>query len=103
MARWLLMAHDCADGNEMPLSHELLATMLGVRRAGITVAVGHLKKAGLIDSRRGRIVILNRRGLEASACGCYRAVKTQYRRLLGSPRPIVQAGNARMRIPPPAR
>ena len=51
MARWLLMAHDCVDGDELPLSHEFLATMLGVRRAGITVAVGQLKEAGLIDNR----------------------------------------------------
>jgi CRP-like cAMP-binding protein len=82
MARWLLMAHDCVEGNELELSHEFLATMLGVRRAGITVAVGQFKKAGLIDTRRGRFVILNRRGLEGAACSCYRAVKAQYRRLL---------------------
>jgi CRP-like cAMP-binding protein len=87
MARWLLMAHDCADGNEMPLSHELLAIMLGVRRPGVTVAMGQFKNAGLIESRRGRIVILDRRDLEASACGCYRAVKAQYKRLLTSPQP----------------
>lgn len=86
MARWLLMAHDAAGSDELTLSHELLATMLGVRRAGITVALGHVKKAGLIDTKRGRIVILNRRGLEASACACYRTVMTQYNRLLGSPR-----------------
>ena len=82
MARWLLMAHDCVDSDEVPLSHEFLATMLGVRRAGITVAVGQLRQAGLIDSRRGRFSILYRRGLEASACGCYRTVKEQYERLL---------------------
>ena len=82
MARWLLMAHDCADGNDLPLSHELLATMLGVRRPGITVAIGQLKKAGLIDSKRGRIIVLDQRGLEKTACGCYRAVKAQYERLL---------------------
>ena len=87
MARWLLMAHDCIDGDELPLTHEFLATMLGVRRAGITVAVGQLREAGLIDSRRGRFSILDRRGLEASACGCYRAVKGQYERLLSSPQP----------------
>src|SRR5205085_3120959 len=86
MARWLLMAHDSVDGDELPLSHEFLATMLGVRRAGITVAVGQLREAGLIDSSGGRFSILNRRGLEASACGCYRAVKEQYERLLFSPR-----------------
>jgi len=87
MARWLLMAHDCVDGDELPLSHEFLATMLGVRRAGITVAVGQLREAGLIDSSSGRFSILNRRGLEASACGCYRAVKEQYERLLSSLQP----------------
>jgi CRP-like cAMP-binding protein len=87
MARWLLMAHDCVDGDELPLSHEFLATMLGVRRAGITVAVGQLKEAGLIDNRGGRFRILDRRGLEASACECYRTVKEQYERLLSSPQP----------------
>jgi CRP-like cAMP-binding protein len=87
MARWLLMAHDCVEGDELPLSHEFLATMLGVRRAGITVAVGQLRDAGLIDSRAGRFSILNRRGLEASACECYRAVKAQYERLLSSAQP----------------
>jgi hypothetical protein len=61
--------------------------MLGVRRAGITVAVGQLKEAGLIDNRGGRFRILNRRGLEASACECYRTVKEQYERLLSSPQP----------------
>jgi hypothetical protein len=84
MARWLLMTHDYVDGDELPLSDEFFATMLGVRRAGITVAVGQLREAGLID-RGGRFSILNRRGLEASVCGCYRAVKEQYERLLSSP------------------
>jgi len=87
MARWLLMAHDCVEGNEFPLSHEFLATMLGVRRAGITVAVGQLREAGLIDSRAGRFSILNRSGLETSACECYRVVKAQYERLLSTPQP----------------
>jgi hypothetical protein len=81
------MAHDCVDGDELPLSHEFLATMLGVRRAGITVAVGQLREAGLIDCSGGRFSILTRRGLEASACGCYRAVKEQYERLLSWPQP----------------
>jgi CRP-like cAMP-binding protein len=85
MARWLLMAHDCVDSDELPLSHEFLATMLGVRRAGITVAVGRFREAGVIDSAGGRFSILDRGGLEASACECYRAVKAQYERLLSSP------------------
>lgn len=82
MARWLLMAQDCGESNVIPLSHEFLATMLGVRRAGITVAMGEFSKAGLIDNRHGRFVILDRKGLEAAACGCYEAVKAQYQRLL---------------------
>ena len=86
MARWLLMAHDCVDGDDLPRSHEFLATMLGVRRAGITVAVGQLKEAGLIDSGPPASD-LNRRGLEASACECYRTVKEQYEQLLPSPQP----------------
>jgi DNA-binding transcriptional regulator YhcF (GntR family) len=76
------------DGDELPLSREFLATMLGVRRAGITVAVGQLREAGLIASRGGRFSILSRRGLEASACGRYRGVKKQYERLLSSPQPV---------------
>jgi CRP-like cAMP-binding protein len=82
MPRWLLMAHDRADTEVLPLSHELLAMMLGVRRAGVTHAVGALREARLIESRRGRIAILNRAGLEAAACECYQTVKDEYDRLL---------------------
>jgi len=82
MARWLLMAHDRTDADVLPLSHELLAMMLGVRRPGVTHAMGALRKAGLIESRRGRITILNRAGLETAACECYQAVKDEYDRLL---------------------
>ncbi len=96
MARWLLMAQDRVDGDELPLSQEFLATMLGVRRAGITDAVGQFRKAGLIETTRGRFVILDPRRLEASACACYRAVKAQYQRLLGPPR-LARSGKARTR------
>ena len=78
LARWLLTAHDRVAGDDLPLSHELLAMMLGMRRSGVTVAVGALKKAGLINNGHARITILDRQGLEAAACECYRAVRDEY-------------------------
>ena len=72
LARWLLMAHDRVDGDEMLLTHEFLSTMLGVRHAGVTVALGVLQDAGLVGSSRGMISILDRAGLEASSDGTYR-------------------------------
>jgi len=82
LARWLLTAHDRVAGDDLPLSHEFLAMMLGMRRAGVTVAVGALTKAGLIDNGHARITILDRQGLEAAACECYRAVQSEYESLL---------------------
>jgi CRP-like cAMP-binding protein len=81
LARWLLMAHDRLDANELPFSQELLATMLGVRRAGVTVAAGVLQRAGAASFSRGRVVILNRRELERVSCECYAAVRQEYERL----------------------
>ena len=71
LARWLLLAHDRVDGNELALTQDFLGTMLAVRRAGVTNALGALQAAGLVDQRRGRVTIIDRRGLEAAACGCY--------------------------------
>jgi CRP-like cAMP-binding protein len=71
LSRWLLMAHDRTDGNEFPLTHELLATMLGVRRAGVTVALQQLERVGLITHRRGVIAILDRKALEDRSNGTY--------------------------------
>jgi CRP-like cAMP-binding protein len=72
LSRWLLMAHDRSGGiNEMKLTHEFIAAMLGARRAGITVAAGQLRTAGLIDYARGRVIVLDRSGLEKTACECY--------------------------------
>ena len=71
LARWLLMAHDRVDGDELPLTQDLLATMLAVRRPGVTIAMGALEAAGVLRHSRGRIVICDRPGLEAAACGCY--------------------------------
>ncbi len=71
LARWLLMAHDRVDGDELPLTQDLLAAMLAVRRPGVTIALGALGAAGLVRHSRGRIVICDRPGLETATCGCY--------------------------------
>lgn len=83
LARWLLMAHDFVDLNELPITHEFLSTMLGVRRAGITEGLASLKEAGLIATGRRRVVILDRPGLEQTSCECYGIVAAEYERLLG--------------------
>ena len=74
-ARWLLMSHDRIGRSEIPLTQELLAQMLGVRRPGVTVAIGILERAGLISHGRGRIAVTDRAGLEAASCECYAAIK----------------------------
>jgi CRP-like cAMP-binding protein len=81
-SRWLLMTHDRVTGDEFALTHEFLSKMLGVRRAGITVAAGILQKAGLIKYSRGRMTILDREGLEGISCECYRIVRGEFDRLL---------------------
>jgi CRP-like cAMP-binding protein len=75
LARWLLMAHDRTDGNNMPLKHEFLAMMLGVRRAGVTVAAGLLQDAAAIEYKRGSIRVRNRARLKAASCECYLMLK----------------------------
>ncbi len=75
LARWLLLAHDRTDGDELALTQEFLGTMLAVRRAGVTTALGSLQAAGVVDQRRGRVVIRDRPGLEAAACTCYARVQ----------------------------
>jgi CRP-like cAMP-binding protein len=82
LARWLLMAHDRADGGEFPMTHEFLSMMLGVRRGGVTIAAGMLQKAGLIRYDRGQVAITDRDGLEAAACDCYGTVRREFERLL---------------------
>jgi len=71
LARWLLMASDRLSGNKVPLTHEFLSLMLGVRRAGVTVALNYLEKRGLISLARKQIVIIDRNGLKAAANGTY--------------------------------
>ncbi|WP_207478576.1 Crp/Fnr family transcriptional regulator [Arenibaculum pallidiluteum] len=83
LARWLLMAHDRAEGDDLPLTQEFLSMMLGVRRAGVTVAVNILEQTGSIASRRGRVTVLDRSRLETASCECYGMVQQQFKRLLG--------------------
>jgi CRP-like cAMP-binding protein len=80
LARWLLTMNDYV-GKELRLTHDLMALTLGVRRAGVTVAANGFKKNGLIDYRRTNIQIIDREGLIATACECYRTVKAEYDRL----------------------
>jgi CRP-like cAMP-binding protein len=82
-ARWLLMAHDRVEGDEIRLTHDYLATMLGVRRrASVTVAVSVLEAAGYITKRNRRLGVVNRAGLEDIACECYLAVNSELERLM---------------------
>ncbi len=81
-SRWLLMAHDRGPGDTFPLTHEAMAEMLGVRRASVTLVARTLQKAGLIHYRHGILTVLDRRGLEAASCECYRTVRRIFERLL---------------------
>jgi len=82
LCRWLLLSLDRLASNELAMTQELIANMLGVRREGVTEAAGKLQDAGLIRYRRGRITVLDRPGLEARSCECYQVVKTEFDRLL---------------------
>ncbi|RYF42644.1 MAG: Crp/Fnr family transcriptional regulator [Comamonadaceae bacterium] len=82
LARWLLMSQDRAHGDTFRVTHEFLAYMLGVRRAGVTTAAGALQECGLISYTRGHISVLDRPALEAAACSCYMADRRVYAALL---------------------
>lgn len=84
LCRWLLLCLDRLDSNELAMTQELIANMLGVRRESVTDAAGKLQQADLIQYRRGHITVLNRPGLEAQSCECYEVVKTEFERLLPS-------------------
>ncbi len=83
LAKWLLMCQDRAYSKELELTHEFIATMLGVRRAGITEAACQLKDEGAINYRRGQVTIVDRERLEAISCECYPLVKKEFDRLVG--------------------
>jgi CRP-like cAMP-binding protein len=82
MCRWLLMCQDRIGSDYLPLTQEFLAQMLGVRRPSVTVVAGILQKAGLIIYSRGLVTVLDRKGLEAASCECYRVVRDEFDRLL---------------------
>ena len=82
LSGWLLRSLDLAATNQLSMTHELIANLLGVRREGVTEAAGRLHKAGLISYRRGQITVLDRGGLEQRSCGCYAAAKVEHDRLL---------------------
>ena len=81
LARWLLMCHSRLQVDDLPITHEFLAMMLGTRRSSLTLAAGILQKAGFIEYSRGRVQIKNRDGLKGAACECYAIVDDEYRRL----------------------
>ena len=84
LCRWLLLSLDRLRSNELSMTQELIANMLGVRREGVTAAAGELQKAGVIRYRRGKITVLNRPKLERLSCECYSVVKNETDRLLNS-------------------
>jgi CRP-like cAMP-binding protein len=83
LARWLLICRDRVGRDHMPVTHEAMAVMLGVRRATVTEAAGELQRRGLIRYRRGIVAVADRDGLETAACECYRIVREEFSRLLG--------------------
>jgi CRP-like cAMP-binding protein len=83
LARWILMAHDRTHDDTLALTHEFLALMLGVRRAGVTEALQSLKREKLIDTGRNKIIVLDRKGIERVAGNSYGTPEKEYRRLFG--------------------
>jgi CRP-like cAMP-binding protein len=86
LCRWLLLTLDRLPSNELTMTQELIANMLGVRREGVTEAAGKLQSVGFISYRRGHITVVNRAGLEDGVCECYAVVKKEFSRLLSDVR-----------------
>jgi CRP-like cAMP-binding protein len=99
LCRWLLLSLDRMTSNDVAITQERIANMLGVRREGVTEAACRLQKAGLLQCRRGHIAVIDRTGLEAHACECYRVVRNEFERLL----PLNGNYPADAREPVPAR
>jgi len=93
LARWLLMAHDRVEGDDLPLTHDFLSIMLGVRRAGVTTALHDLESRALIRSKRGLITIIDREGIEEIAGGFYGTPESELQRLM-------DGRGGRDRVPP---
>ncbi|QYO68502.1 helix-turn-helix domain-containing protein [Leptolyngbya sp. 7M] len=79
----MLMTHDRVGEDQFPLTQEFIAQMLGVRRAGVSVVASTIQRAGFISYKRGKMTILDRDGLESSACECYRMIAAEFDRLIG--------------------
>lgn len=92
LAYWLLMLHDRAHGDRFYQTHDRMGHMLGVRRSGVSTAAGILQGRKLIRYTRGHIAVLNRRGLEQAACGCYRALRQAYRQIAPSSAGVSRPG-----------
>lgn len=82
LARCLLTIHDRMTGNEIPLTHQVLSRTLGVRRAGVTTAMGRMEEAGLLKRGRAHVLIADRTGLELEACDCYRTIRSEHHRFV---------------------
>jgi CRP-like cAMP-binding protein len=91
MCRWLLMMHDRAEGEALPYTHEFLSHMLGANRKSVTLAAQSLQTAGLISYRRGKIMVVDRAGLEQASCECYAIVKERFDAFLTPPSTAIQA------------
>jgi Mn-dependent DtxR family transcriptional regulator len=98
------MSLDRMQHNEVPLTQEFAARLLGVRREGVTEAAGRLREAGIVGCRRGAFSVQDRGALEAHACGCYRVVKNEYDRLLtvANPESVTAERVAHVQVPMPA-
>lgn len=92
LCRWLLLSLDRLSSNELTMTQELIANMLGVRREGVTEAAGQLQRAGLIHYSRGKISVIDRPGLEERVCECYQVVKTEFDRLLPEINELILSG-----------
>jgi CRP-like cAMP-binding protein len=103
LCRWLLLAHDRLTTDELAVTQQMIANMLGVRREGVTEAAGKLQEAGLIRQRRGHITVLDRHGLEARACECYSMIRREFDRLLPRAADVVALERSRTIAPAEGR